>query len=763
MLVVHMIGNAHIDPVWLWPWQAGVDEALATFKSAADRCDEYPRFVFTRGEAWLYDQVEQIDPELFERVKRHVASGQWHVTGGQWIQPDVNLPTLAGLRRQIVHGRRYFESRFGVRPSVGYNVDSFGHPATLPDILAAEGYVGYVFHRPNQKQTPLPQSTFVWRGPGGGEVLGYRIPKPYVTRTHDLYGQIMLAADAADPAVGHIMCFYGVGNHGGGPTKANIEYVLEHERAFDGIELRFSTPDAFFEAVNAKRDLLPTVDIELQRTFPGCYSVMGDVKREQHRGEHRLEQAVAAVDVFAEPAEQPALHDKLDAAWQDLLFTEFHDILAGTSIDAAWPAVRGFQGRARVAAEEVTTLVTRRWAKRALPAVNEQQIVLVNPNDAAFSGLVQHEAFLDFDQWRGRWVSDAEGRPVDFQLVQPQSTIMLTPALLLAAEVEAKSATVLLVRDGPAPDGGGVETDLSADAPTLSNARVRLAVNERGIASLDLDGRPALGDGGVTLQLREDTADTWGFHIDRFAEPVEERAGGLEWRVEEGGPLRARLVSEFRMGHSAFRWTLSLHRGEPLVRVLLEVDFGERYRVLQMPVSLASPPGGWRASLAGGAVDRDCSPVEWPMHGWGRGVPGEGVGLAVITPDAYSASLDGEALTWSLLRSPRMAWSGKVVAEPYGGRDFFTDQGRHALEFLIVPGTGEELSDARLNGLALDMVRPPIVFDRYEGMNRPPWGDDPPRRMWTGAEQRARRDGRMTHLVDDGGDSVEEPAQTEVE
>ena len=50
-MIVHMIGNAHIDPVWLWRWQAGVDEALATFRSAADRCEEYPEFIFTRGES----------------------------------------------------------------------------------------------------------------------------------------------------------------------------------------------------------------------------------------------------------------------------------------------------------------------------------------------------------------------------------------------------------------------------------------------------------------------------------------------------------------------------------------------------------------------------------------------------------------------------------------------------------------------------------------------------------------------------------------
>ena len=132
---VHMIGNAHIDPVWLWPWQAGADEALATVASVADRCDEYPEFVFTRGEAWLYQRVERIRPDLFARIRQLIERGQWHITGGQFIQPDLNLPTAAGLHRQITHGQRYFRDRFGIAPTVGYNVDSFGHTASLPDIL----------------------------------------------------------------------------------------------------------------------------------------------------------------------------------------------------------------------------------------------------------------------------------------------------------------------------------------------------------------------------------------------------------------------------------------------------------------------------------------------------------------------------------------------------------------------------------------------------------------------------------------------------
>ena len=161
---VHMIGNAHIDPVWLWPWQAGADEALATAASMADRCDEYPEFVFTRGEAWLYQQAERLRPVSSPASAPLIERGQWHITGGQFIQPDLNLPTAAGLHRQIVHGQRYFRDRFGIAPTVGYNVDSFGHTATLPDILAEHGYAAYVFRRPEQHQVALPANIFRWRG-----------------------------------------------------------------------------------------------------------------------------------------------------------------------------------------------------------------------------------------------------------------------------------------------------------------------------------------------------------------------------------------------------------------------------------------------------------------------------------------------------------------------------------------------------------------------------------------------------------------------
>ena len=187
------------------------------------------------------------------------------------------------------------------RPTVGYNVDSFGHTASLPDILAGHGYRAYVFRRPEEHQVSLPANVFTWQGVGGSEVTAFRIVPGYVANFADLGGQVREAVDSTDPALGHVMCFYGVGNHGGGPSKAMIDWILANP-AFDGHELVFSHPDAYFDAIAPHRDKLPVVTTELQHCFPGCYSVMHDIKCAQRHGEQLLVQAETAANALAADA-----------------------------------------------------------------------------------------------------------------------------------------------------------------------------------------------------------------------------------------------------------------------------------------------------------------------------------------------------------------------------------------------------------------------------------------------------------------------------
>ena len=101
---LHMIGNAHLDPVWLWQWQEGFQEVKSTFCSALDRLDEYEDFLFTASSAAFYEWVEKSDPRMFEEIRTRVEEGRWRIVGGWWIQPDCNIPGGESFVRQALYG-----------------------------------------------------------------------------------------------------------------------------------------------------------------------------------------------------------------------------------------------------------------------------------------------------------------------------------------------------------------------------------------------------------------------------------------------------------------------------------------------------------------------------------------------------------------------------------------------------------------------------------------------------------------------------------
>ena len=133
--VVHMIGNAHIDPVWLWQWPEGYQEVRATFASAIERMREYPEFVFTCDSVLYMAWVEEHDPDLFGAIAEQIADGRWQVVGGWWIEPDCNLPGGESFVRQALYAQRYLRAKLDVTATVGCNVDPFGHNAMLPQLL----------------------------------------------------------------------------------------------------------------------------------------------------------------------------------------------------------------------------------------------------------------------------------------------------------------------------------------------------------------------------------------------------------------------------------------------------------------------------------------------------------------------------------------------------------------------------------------------------------------------------------------------------
>ncbi len=326
---VHLVCNAHLDPVWLWPWNDGLAETMSTFAIAADFCDSVKDFVFCHNESLLYQWVEKHEPELFSRIKKHVKAGRWNIAGGAFVQPDLVSPTGESMIRQFLEGRRYFTSKFKKYPETAYNFDSFGHPAGLPQILSGCGMKNYVFCRPGESACHLPIGSFIWKDRSGEAVVARRSDDHYLTNYK--------IAEQLDEFLKHYknenatMILWGLGNHGGGATKEELDLIDKYREEHPEYEIIHSTPDAFFRELLKDNKLeLPVVDYDLHTIFPGCYTSMSMVKRAHRHAESMILTAerFAALNWWINDVEYPK--DRLHSAWQDLMFCEFHDILPGS-------------------------------------------------------------------------------------------------------------------------------------------------------------------------------------------------------------------------------------------------------------------------------------------------------------------------------------------------------------------------------------------------------------------------------------------------
>ncbi|MBQ8752489.1 MAG: alpha-mannosidase, partial [Clostridia bacterium] len=177
--MIHLIGNAHIDPVWLWKRSEGLAEIRATFRSALERMKEFSEYHFTSACAYYYAWIEAVDPPMLREIQQRVQEGRWHIAGGMWVQPDNHIPSGESLVRHFLYSQRTFRRLFGQTARVGYLVDSFGQNGMTPQLLKKAGMDYFVFQRPDLTEKDWETELFLWESPDGSRVLCYRMPKPY--------------------------------------------------------------------------------------------------------------------------------------------------------------------------------------------------------------------------------------------------------------------------------------------------------------------------------------------------------------------------------------------------------------------------------------------------------------------------------------------------------------------------------------------------------------------------------------------------------
>ncbi|MBO5224150.1 MAG: alpha-mannosidase [Clostridia bacterium] len=658
MKKLYLIGNSHIDPVWLWHWQDGYSEVLATFRSALDRMKETADFKYTGACAVYYQWVEKTDPEMFEEIKARVKEGRWNIVGGWFLQPDCNMPSGESFARHSLISQRYFKEKFGITAKSGYNVDSFGHNASLPKILRAGGMENYVYMRPDKNEKAQDFDLFTWKSDDGSVVTAYRIPESYGISLDILYKLDRIVASVESDGKPR-MAFYGVGNHGGGPTAELIDKIKSKNIPHSG----FATVDEYFSEV--EKDGLPIVSEELQHHARGCYSATSYVKTMNRRCEENLLVAERFCLLASRLVGFKYPKKALKKAWKNLLFNQFHDILAGCSIESAYVDASYLFGEIMSITEQAINGALQSICRKidtgasSETGVKSSKHCLVWEHETLGTPLVvfNPHAFPVKDTITMRIsasrMTDEQGNEIPFQLTRGEQTndgdkhVVTFPVEIPAYgyRVYRAFSVAKAVKEFPS---------VYAENNVLENDLLRVEFDtESGEISRIYDkksGRIIANGGFKTILTDETDCDTWAHKKFDLGEECG-RFGHPEFKVIEKGSVCATVRIKTSFGNSTLVRHYTLNMGSDELRVWGEVDFRECHRVLKLSFPAKN---NVRCEIPYGVIERPLKNGEEPFGKWFASN-----GLCVANTGKHGYDSTDSEIRMTVLR-------GAIYADHYG-------------------------------------------------------------------------------------------------
>lgn len=336
------VAHAHVDMNWEWGTPETVGVVIDTFQTMLDLMEEYPEFTFSQSQASTYEMIERYCPSMLEDIRRRVQEGRWEVTASTWVEPDKNMAGSEAMARHVLYTKRYLSDLLDISMDsmeVDFEPDTFGHSANIPEILA-QGGVKYYYHCRGREDNRL---AYRWQSPSGAEVLAFA--EPYWYSSEVLYNVALpLPQYCQDSNTNTCLNVYGVGDHGGGPTRRDIERIRDMAGWPLMPSIRFSTLHEFFHLLEKDRERFPIVKDELNCLFTGCYTSQARLKLANRVGEERLYDS-ELLSALAAPLGDRLTHVAgYQDAWKKVLFNQFHDILPGSCVpDSCTQALGSFQ------------------------------------------------------------------------------------------------------------------------------------------------------------------------------------------------------------------------------------------------------------------------------------------------------------------------------------------------------------------------------------------------------------------------------------
>lgn len=711
-------GHAHIDLAWLWPIAETRRKIRRTFATVLHLMECYPGFCFNQSSAQAYAWLEADDPALFEQVKVRVEEGRWELVGGMWVEPDGNLLSGESWARQMLYGQRYFERKFGRRAQVAWLPDTFGFASNLPQLLQQGGLPYFFTTKLNWNETnPFPHDLWLWEGLDGSRVLAHAFWNP-----NESYNGRLEALDLAGTWKNFkgkryhdsSLLTFGYGDGGGGSSAEMLER-FERYRGFPGLpQLAMGRLDDFYKGLEgALGHPLPVwvgeLYLELHRA---TFTTQARLKELNRRLEQTLLEAeMAWTLVSLKPLDPRLTIDEpgypardLESFWKVLLLHQFHDILPGSAIHTVSQEAAESLQTALIQAEEL-----RQEALGLLSA----EVRKVHPE--ALAHLVV-------------WNLSASPRPLRFHMERPTEQFF---RLLTAAGDEVPyqeaGAQILVAADQTVPALGYLALAVVAHLDTrrtpnvrvngqgrvLENQHLRLEVAPDGTLARLYDKdhrREVLAGRGNQVWAYADVPRYWeAWDVDASYMLEGREVTASQVKLIEGGPLRAGVWVERKLGASSLEQTYWLWGGARRLEIETRVRWQERRTLLRalFPLNVRTHEAWFDTAF--GALARpnhantswDVARFEVPALRWAD-LSESGYGVSLLGGGKHGYSAQGNLLGLSLLRGP--IWP-----------DPLADVGEHSFTYALYPHPGDWRRDTVAE--AEDFVAPllPLALPVHAG------------------------------------------------
>ena len=700
-------GHAHIDMNWMWGWNETVMVALDTFRTVLDLMDEYPDFTFSQSQASVYKILEDYAPEMLEEVKKRVKEGRWEVTASTWVEADKNMPNGESMARHILYTKRYLSRLLDIDPKVlnlDFEPDTFGHSQNVPEILHGGG-IRYYYHCRGYEGPLL----YKWLAPSGNYITVYREPLWYIAAISPdmvLYVPKFCTRHNMDT----MLKVYGVGDHGGGPTRRDLERIKDMNTWPVFPRIRFGTFAEFYRLVDKVSHELPEIKGERNFVFTGCYTSQSRIKMANRVSEAALNEAEMFNTLSGFCAKYRYDGQAFEKAWRNVLFNQFHDIIPGScTVDSREYAMGLFQDTMAIANSR------KSLSLQAIAAqIDTSRFIVSQLNDkdsvsegagAGFGAerykITQSErgrgktriyhvfnpapverneaAEIVVWDWQGdtdRIVfKDADGNKIEHQLLDSgfnsywghnYMRVLIKArvpacgyATYILTEEEETGITLLFPKD---------PREENIDEFVLENDYVKAVFDTRNAAIVSLidkasgeefikAGRPA----GIFRLIEEDPSKGMtSWIVGRYMNITELTRDIKIKRVEyKGDDIRKSIVYEASFRNSSLKVTVSLDYDSPRLRYDVECDWREIGQPNKMVPQLSFyMPLGYECScykydIPFGTIEREGMDRDVPANSWALGVrkqPG-GKSMMLITDAKYGFRCVDNSMSVTLIRS----------------------------------------------------------------------------------------------------------------